>query len=88
MTKECPVILNNSATTVVKYGEVMVQFPSIHRDATTVFVKNDNGVYSIVDSMEPEVNKETVTSREQTTAKKKTINKNQKKRFAVSDNGR
>ena len=87
MTKECPVILNNSATTVVKYGEVMVQFPSIHRDATTVFVKNDNGAYSIVDSMESEVNKETVTSRE-TTAKKKTINRNQKKRSAISGDGR
>lgn len=87
MTKECPVILNNSATTVVKYGEVMVQFPSIHRDATTVFVKNDNGAYSIVDSMEPEVNKETVTSLE-TTAKKKTINRNQKKHSAISGDGR
>jgi hypothetical protein len=56
MTKECKVILNNDAVTVVKFGEISIQFPSIHREVDTVFVKADNGRYSIVDKMEEENN--------------------------------
>ena len=56
MTKECKVILNNSAVTVVKFGEVEVQLPSIQRDAKKVFVKFENDRYAVVDKLdEPEV---------------------------------
>lgn len=52
MTKECRVILNNDAVTVVKFDNKEIQFPSIHKKVNTVFVKVDNGTYSIVDKME------------------------------------
>lgn len=49
MVKECLVILNNDAVTVVKYDDKNIQFPSIHKDAKKVFVNYENGKYSIVD---------------------------------------
>ena len=49
MIKECPVILNNEAVTVVRYGEVNVQLPSIKKDAKTIFVDYVDGRYVIVD---------------------------------------
>lgn len=52
MTKECKVILNNDVVTVVKFDEKEVQLPSVHRNADTLFVKHENGLYSIVDKME------------------------------------
>lgn len=56
MTKECKVILNNSAVTVVKFGEIEVQLPPIQRDAKNVFVKFENDRYAVVDKLdEPEV---------------------------------
>lgn len=56
MIKECTVLLNNSAVTVVKFGEVEVQLPSIQRDAKKVFVKFENDRYTVVDKLdEPEV---------------------------------
>ena len=56
MTKECTILLNNSAVTVVKFGEVEVQLPSIQRDAKKVFVKFENDRYAVVDKLdEPEV---------------------------------
>lgn len=56
MIKECTVLLNNSAVTVVKFGEVEVQLPSIQRDAKKVFVKFENDRYAVVDKLdEPEV---------------------------------
>lgn len=52
MIKECPVIENNDAVTVVRFGDTDVQFSSIAKDAKTVKVKYDNGKYSIVDHAE------------------------------------
>lgn len=49
MVKECLVILNNEAVTVVRYGNIDIQFPSIHRNVKTVFVNYEDGKYSIVD---------------------------------------
>lgn len=49
MVKECQVILNNDAVTVAKFGEIIIQFPSIKKDADTVFVKYEDGKYTIVD---------------------------------------
>lgn len=77
MVKECTVILNNEAVTVVKFGDVSVQIPSIKKDVKTVFLKYENERYSIVDGMpeesdelKPEI-KSTVKKR---TSKKKTEN--------------
>lgn len=49
MVKECTIKLNNDAVTVVTYDGVDVQFPSIHKDAKTVFVNYEDGKYTIVD---------------------------------------
>lgn len=54
MVKKCPVILNNSVVTVVKYDTVDIQFPSIHKNAEFVYVKKDNGTYAIVENYEEE----------------------------------
>lgn len=52
MTKECKVILNNSAVTVVKFGEIEVQLPPIQRNAKKVFVKFENDRYAVVDKLD------------------------------------
>ena len=52
MIKECKVILNNDAITVVRFDDTDVQFSSIAKDTKTVNVKYDNGKYSIVDHAE------------------------------------
>lgn len=49
MIKECPVIINNDCVTVAVYNDIKIQFPSIHRDAKTVFVSYENDRYKIVD---------------------------------------
>lgn len=49
MIKECKVILNNEAVTVIQFGDIEVQFPSIRKNDKTVFVKYEDGNYSIVD---------------------------------------
>ena len=49
MVKECTIKLNNDAATVATYDDVDVQFPSIHKDAKTVFVNYEDGKYTIVD---------------------------------------
>jgi hypothetical protein len=49
MTKECKVTLNNEAVTVVQFDGIEVQFPSIRKNDKTVFVKYEDGNYSIVD---------------------------------------
>ena len=77
MIKECPVILNNEAVTVVKFGDVSVQLPSIKKDAKTVFVKCENEKYSVVDGIQDgteEVKPETKSTVKKRTTKKKTEN--------------
>lgn len=52
MVKECEVVSNNAATTVVLFGKTKIQFPSIGKDKNKVFVEFKNGIYSIVDKTE------------------------------------
>ena len=49
MVKECKVILNNSAVSVILFDGKEVQIPSIKSDKDTVFVEFNNGKYRIVD---------------------------------------
>lgn len=49
MIKACKVLLNNSAVTVVLFGDKEVQLPPIGRKAQTVFVSFENGRYKIAD---------------------------------------
>lgn len=49
MAKKCFVTLNNCAVTVVRYDDIEIQFPSIHKNAEYVYVDYDGERYSIVD---------------------------------------
>ena len=65
MILECPVIINNNAVTVIKYGNIDVQCPSVRKDVKTLMVKCDNGKYSLVnhvEEIEPVVENETRTA--------------------------
>lgn len=48
MIRECQVITNNDAITVVRYGDTDIQFPAINRNAATVKVLFKDGKYKIV----------------------------------------
>lgn len=48
MVKECSVVLNNEAVTVVRYDGKDIQFPAINKDVKKVSINYDNGKYSIV----------------------------------------
>ena len=56
MIKDCNVLINNDAVTVVRFNGIDVQLPSIHRSAKTIRVCYSNGKYSVVDDdyIEPE----------------------------------
>lgn len=53
MIQEVEVVLNNDVVTVVKYGDIFVQFPSIHRQAKTIYVQYKWGQYSIIEDYTP-----------------------------------
>lgn len=72
MVRECLVILNNETVTVVKYGDINIQFPSVHKNVKTILVGCESGKYFIVDE-----NKSTDginTSVKRSANKKTTIN--------------
>jgi len=58
MVKICKVLLNNEAVTVVKYDDVDVQLPSIHKNCSEIAVEHDNGTYWAVDENEKKTAKE------------------------------
>jgi len=66
MIKNCSVIINNEAVTVVVFDGKEVQLPSIKREARKVLVKFENGIYEVVDSadgkVQASVNTTTATS--------------------------
>lgn len=72
MVKNCNVLINNEAVTVIDYDGVQVQIPAIHRDTRTVKVVLENGRYTVVDDdyIEPVI--ETVA--ESTTKPKRKAN--------------
>lgn len=71
MIKDCIVKLNNDAVTVVAFGDVDIQFPSIHRDAKRVYVSFANGKYNIVP--DEYIEHEKVNMKTRRRAKKTTI---------------
>lgn len=81
MVKECLVTLNNEAVTVVKFDNIDIQFPSIHKNEETVFVKVEDGKYSIVDKPDEVIDTETKIEKPATKTgtkkrNKKTTNEN------------
>ena len=53
MIKDCKIILNNEAVTVVDFDGTEVQFPHIEVDSDTVKVSHTNGKYEIAANEEP-----------------------------------
>lgn len=49
MISNCKVLINNDAVTVVRFNNVDVQLPSIHRSTETIRVCYANGKYFVVD---------------------------------------
>jgi hypothetical protein len=49
MIKECLVTLENGVVTVVRYGDTLVQLPSVHAKTETIFVEYKDGKYAVVD---------------------------------------
>lgn len=84
MVKECLVILNNEAVTVVRYDSKDIQFPSIHKDTKKVFVNYENDRYSIVD--ESFAKKEAARPRKKKVIKKTTIEENVTNTEEVTEN--
>lgn len=76
MIKECTVTINNEIVTVVDYEGISVQFPTIKKDVKTVYVKNTNGKYKIVDKDEYE-NSLRETEKTEVVVEKKTAKKKQ-----------
>lgn len=72
MTKLCPIILNNEAVTVIRFDDIEVQLPSIHKNVKSVYVKYDDGKYTIVENIEDE-KEEVVISHKKRNQKKTTV---------------
>ena len=79
MVKECPVIINNDAVTVVRFDGNDIQFPSVGQEGIkTLNVKFENGNYSIVTN---EVDDKSVDEAEQVKVDNKKNKKTIKKKF-------
>ena len=77
MVKECNVKINNEYVTVVKYEDIDIQFPAIHKKAKTVYVSCRDGKYSIVNKEHK--SKNALKNSNKGTKKKTTNKKSQKK---------
>lgn len=55
MVKKCKVTINNEYVTVIKFGEIEVQLPAIHRKAAYLNIEYKNGIYKALpdDYIEP-----------------------------------
>lgn len=72
MIKDCRVILNNEAVTVVRYDDIDIQFPSIHKESKYVRVLFQDGKYRIVDADYQETATTTVKDNKNKPRNKKT----------------
>ena len=83
MVKNCKVIQNDQYVTVVRFGSMEIQFPSIHRETDTVKVLAKDGKFAIVadDFVEDKPKAEKVAQEKSAPKKrnKKTTNKNAEK---------
>ncbi len=54
MIKECPILINSTISTVVKYDDIEIQFPKVNGNVKSVFVKYSNNKFTIVNRQEYE----------------------------------
>lgn len=85
MVKECPVILNNDAVTVVNFDGNEVQLPAINSDAKKVFILNKNGKYSVVDKDYKEASNEVIKPLKKKANKKTTFEENANDEVEIAD---
>lgn len=94
MIKQCPVIINNGAVTVVSFDGIDIQFPYCFKeDINTLNVKFEDGKYSIVDEIDEtvkeivkyDVDDITDEDKSETTAKKKKTRKQSKKKVEANE---
>lgn len=83
MVKNCDVLINNEAVTVINYNGVSVQIPAIHRNARTVKVVRENERYIVVDDdyIEPVIEtvvESTIKPKKKANNKKTTLGENAK----------
>lgn len=78
MIKECNITINNEEVTVVEFGDVKIQFPSIKKEAKSIFVEYDNGKYSIVESKKACPDVEDIIVEKSNVSEKKYVNKKAK----------
>lgn len=90
MIKECPVIINNEAVSVVNFDGIDIQFPSLGKNVKKVNVKFEDGNYSIVKdeikvSKPVEKEAETVKEEKPIEVEKKQKKTTRKKRETVDE---
>lgn len=70
MVRECRVICNNDAYTLVRFDNIEIQFPPIGKDVEKVLVKHENDKYIIVEENDK---KDTEEQSKKKISKRKTI---------------
>lgn len=90
MIKECPVIMNNEAVSVVSFDGIDIQFPCLGKNIKKVNVKFEDGKYSIVKdeikvSKPVEKEAETVIEEKPVEVEKKQKKTTRKKRETVDE---
>jgi len=89
MIKECPVIINNEAVSVVNFDGIDIQFPSLGKNVKKVNVKFEDGNYSIVKDeikvSKPIEKAETVIEEKPVEVEKKQKKTTRKKRETVGE---
>lgn len=79
MIKSCNVLINNEGSTVIKYDDIEVQLPPIHKKADVVKVeKSVNGYYKIVDDDYIETSNEVTAKPKKKVSRKTTLDENVK----------
>lgn len=75
MIKNCNILINNEAVTVIEYDGKKIQIPSIHRKATTVKVVKKGNKCIVVDDDYKEPAQKVAAKSQKRSNKKTTIDK-------------
>lgn len=85
MVKNCRVLINNEAVTVIEYDGVLVQIPAIHREAKNINVILQNGRYIVVNDNYKELMASAAEKQKKKANKKTTIDESANETPNVAD---
>lgn len=85
MVKNCRVLINNEAVTVIEYDGVLVQIPAINREAKNVNVILQNGRYIVVNDDYKEPVTDVAEKLKKKANKKTTIDESANEALNVTD---